>query len=66
MKNCFQATYGEPGLTYSYSGIQTPARPWLQPLRHIRDLLTEVTGHYYNFVLVNRLEAISRNTFQYF
>lgn len=49
-----QATYGDPGLTYTYSGIQTPARPWPQPLRRIRDLLTEVTGYDYNFVLINR------------
>lgn len=49
-----QATYGDPGLTYTYSGIQTPARPWPPPLQHVRDLLVRVTGHHYNFVLINR------------
>ncbi|KAG0722921.1 DNA oxidative demethylase ALKBH2 [Chionoecetes opilio] len=48
------ATYGDPGLTYKYSGVQTPARPWLEPLQHIRDVLARVTGHDYNFVLINR------------
>ncbi|KAG7163651.1 DNA oxidative demethylase ALKBH2-like, partial [Homarus americanus] len=49
-----KATYGDPGLTYKYSGIKTPARPWPQPLEAVRELVCKVTGHKYNFVLVNR------------
>lgn len=49
-----QATYGDSGLTYRYSGIVTPAQPWPRPLEVIRDLLARVTGHTFNFVLVNR------------
>ncbi|XP_068204394.1 DNA oxidative demethylase ALKBH2-like [Palaemon carinicauda] len=51
-----QGTYGDEGLSYRYSGILTPARPWPLPLRAIRDLLARVTGHAFNFVLVNRYE----------
>ncbi|KAK7065661.1 Alpha-ketoglutarate-dependent dioxygenase alkB 2 [Halocaridina rubra] len=49
-----QATYGDPGLTYKYSGKVTPARPWPRSLGAIRDLVTRVTGYAFNFVLVNR------------
>lgn len=49
-----QATYGDPGLTYTYSGIKTPSRPWPPALEAVRDLICEVTHQRYNFVLVNR------------
>ncbi|CAL4059704.1 unnamed protein product, partial [Meganyctiphanes norvegica] len=49
-----QVTYGDPGLTYKYSGIVTPALPWPQPMDAVRNLISRVTGHHYNFVLVNR------------
>lgn len=49
-----QVTYGDPGLTYKYSGIVRPAQPWPQPLEAVRDLLGNVTGYNFNFVLVNR------------
>ncbi|XP_066978616.1 DNA oxidative demethylase ALKBH2-like isoform X2 [Macrobrachium rosenbergii] len=51
-----KGTYGDEGLSYRYSGILTPARPWPRPLRAIRDLLVRVTGHTFNFVLVNRYQ----------
>nr|XP_045596158.1 DNA oxidative demethylase ALKBH2-like [Procambarus clarkii] len=49
-----QATYGDPGTTYKYSGVVRPARPWPRPLEALRDLIGKVTGYEYNFVLVNR------------
>ncbi|KAJ8378262.1 hypothetical protein AAFF_G00244660 [Aldrovandia affinis] len=49
-----QATYGEPGLMYSFSGVQHLARPWTPTLDYIRDAVTEATGRTFNFVLVNR------------
>ncbi|XP_042863596.1 DNA oxidative demethylase ALKBH2-like isoform X1 [Penaeus japonicus] len=49
-----QVTYGDPGLTYKYSGITTPAKPWPKTLKAVRDLVNRVTGYDYNFVLVNR------------
>lgn len=49
-----QVTYGDPGLTYKYSGITTPAKPWPKSLKAVRDLVNRVTGYDYNFVLVNR------------
>ncbi|KAF2358126.1 Alpha-ketoglutarate-dependent dioxygenase AlkB-like [Trinorchestia longiramus] len=49
-----QATYGDTGLTYTYSGITTPARPWPPTLAAVRDAVQAATGYKYNFVLVNR------------
>ncbi|RXM91091.1 DNA oxidative demethylase ALKBH2 [Acipenser ruthenus] len=50
-----QATYGDPGLNYSFSGVKLMARPWTPVLEIIRDQITEATGHTFNFVLVNSL-----------
>ncbi|KAK1160116.1 DNA oxidative demethylase ALKBH2-like [Acipenser oxyrinchus oxyrinchus] len=49
-----QATYGDPGLNYSFSGVKLMARPWTPVLEIIRDQITKATGHTFNFVLVNR------------
>ncbi|KAA0203924.1 hypothetical protein HAZT_HAZT003493 [Hyalella azteca] len=49
-----KATYGDEGLTYTYSGITTPARPWTATLGALREVLHTATGYRYNFVLVNR------------
>ncbi|XP_074525468.1 DNA oxidative demethylase ALKBH2 isoform X2 [Halichoeres trimaculatus] len=49
-----QATYGDEGLTYTYSGVTRLACPWTPTLEYIRDAVTETTGHTFNFVLVNR------------
>ncbi|MGH0179415.1 UNVERIFIED_CONTAM: hypothetical protein FKN15_001711 [Acipenser sinensis] len=48
-----QATYGDPGLNYSFSGVKLMAKPWTPVLEIIRDQITEATGHTFNFVLVN-------------
>ncbi|MBN3304242.1 ALKB2 demethylase, partial [Amia calva] len=49
-----QATYGDPGLLYSFSGVHLSAKPWTAVLEQIRDAVTKATGHIFNFVLVNR------------
>ncbi|XP_018604531.1 DNA oxidative demethylase ALKBH2 [Scleropages formosus] len=49
-----QATYGDPGLMYSFSGVYHLARPWTPTLEYVRDAVTRATGYTFNFVLVNR------------
>ncbi|XP_054629066.1 DNA oxidative demethylase ALKBH2 [Dunckerocampus dactyliophorus] len=49
-----QATYGDIGLTYTYSGVTRLACAWTPTLQYIRDAVTKTTGHTFNFVLVNR------------
>ncbi|XP_037337876.1 DNA oxidative demethylase ALKBH2 [Pungitius pungitius] len=49
-----QATYGDAGLTYTYSGVTRLACPWTPTLEYIRDAVTKTTGQTFNFVLVNR------------
>lgn len=45
-------SYGEPGLTYRYSGVTNVARPWLPEMVQLRDRLEAVDGRY-NFCLLN-------------
>ncbi|XP_012869789.1 PREDICTED: alpha-ketoglutarate-dependent dioxygenase alkB homolog 2 isoform X1 [Dipodomys ordii] len=49
-----QATYGDAGLTYTFSGLTLSPKPWLPVLERIRDRVSDVTGQTFNFVLVNR------------
>nr|XP_020450009.1 DNA oxidative demethylase ALKBH2 [Monopterus albus]XP_020450010.1 DNA oxidative demethylase ALKBH2 [Monopterus albus]XP_020450011.1 DNA oxidative demethylase ALKBH2 [Monopterus albus]XP_020450012.1 DNA oxidative demethylase ALKBH2 [Monopterus albus] len=49
-----QATYGDAGLTYTYSGVTRSACLWTPTLEYIRDVVTKTTGQTFNFVLVNR------------
>ncbi|XP_045890233.1 DNA oxidative demethylase ALKBH2 [Micropterus dolomieu] len=49
-----QATYGDAGLAYTYSGVTRLASPWTPTLEYIRDSVTKATGQTFNFVLVNR------------
>ncbi|XP_056144577.1 DNA oxidative demethylase ALKBH2 isoform X2 [Lampris incognitus] len=49
-----QATYGDAGLNYTYSGVKHSARLWTPTLAHIRNAVTKTTGQSFNFVLVNR------------
>ncbi|XP_078237963.1 DNA oxidative demethylase ALKBH2 [Pogona vitticeps] len=49
-----QVTYGDPGLTYTYSGVTFSPKPWIPVLDCIRDRLRLATGHAFNFVLINR------------
>nr|XP_029534110.1 DNA oxidative demethylase ALKBH2 [Oncorhynchus nerka] len=49
-----QATCGDAGLTYTYSGVSLQASPWTPTLEYIRDAVTKATGQTFNFVLINR------------
>lgn len=49
-----QAAFGDPGLSYSFSGVTVPANPWIPVLEWIRDALVERLDEKFNFVLVNR------------
>ncbi|XP_055970465.1 DNA oxidative demethylase ALKBH2 [Sorex fumeus] len=49
-----QATYGDEGLTYTFSGLTLSPRPWLPVLERVRARVSAVTGQTFNFVLVNR------------
>ncbi|NXO67973.1 ALKB2 demethylase, partial [Phainopepla nitens] len=49
-----KVTYGDPGLSYTYSGVTFRPKPWIPVLRRIRERLSSATGHSFNFVLINR------------
>ncbi|KRT81924.1 hypothetical protein AMK59_5310, partial [Oryctes borbonicus] len=49
-----QVAYGDEGLSYKFSGLVAPAKPWVPPLQVTRNLISEITGVRFNFVLVNR------------
>ncbi|XP_058014879.1 DNA oxidative demethylase ALKBH2 [Ahaetulla prasina] len=49
-----QVTYGDAGLTYTYSGVTFSPKPWIPILNRIRDRVQLVTAHTFNFVLINR------------
>ena len=48
------SAYGDPGVTYTYSGVTVQAKPWTKTLQWVRRKVEEATGVCYNFVLVNR------------
>lgn len=47
------ASYGDPGITYSYSGTVNTAEPWTATLLEIKSLIESVCGRY-NYCLLNR------------
>ncbi|XP_057621236.1 DNA oxidative demethylase ALKBH2 [Chionomys nivalis] len=49
-----QATYGDAGLTYTFSGLTLTPKPWIPVLERVRDQIFRVTGQTFNFVLINR------------
>uniref|UniRef100_A0A8D2AYR7 DNA oxidative demethylase ALKBH2 n=1 Tax=Sciurus vulgaris TaxID=55149 RepID=A0A8D2AYR7_SCIVU len=49
-----QATYGDAGLTYTFSGLTLSPKPWIPVLERVRDRVSGLTGQTFNFVLVNR------------
>lgn len=53
-----QVAYGDHGVNYQFSGVTIPAKPWIEPLKTVKELISKVTGYDYNFVLVNRLELV--------
>lgn len=51
-----QAAYGDAGLTYTFSGATVFAQPWNNApfLKSVSNLISSLTSHQFNFVLVNR------------
>ncbi|XP_072944303.1 DNA oxidative demethylase ALKBH2-like isoform X2 [Epargyreus clarus] len=39
-----QVAYGDPGITYTYSGITVPALPWPAPVLALRDFIFKLKG----------------------
>ncbi|XP_026742445.1 DNA oxidative demethylase ALKBH2-like [Trichoplusia ni] len=52
-----QVAYGDPGITYTYSGTTVPALPWPAPVLALRDFLLALKGVKYDFVLVNKYRS---------
>lgn len=48
-----QQWFGEPGQTYTWSGIRMGPTPWLPSLLRIRAKVEEASGHRFNTVLAN-------------
>ncbi len=48
-----QAWYGEPGLTYRYSGLQLTTLPWTPALQSLRARIEQHCEHRFNAVLAN-------------
>ena len=49
-----QAAFGDPGLSYNFSGVSVPALPWTPLLSKLKDIVCKQLGEQFNFVLVNR------------
>ncbi|XP_075686588.1 DNA oxidative demethylase ALKBH2 [Rhinoderma darwinii] len=49
-----QVTFGDEGLSYTFSGITLSPKPWIPLLILIRERVQLATGHSFNFVLINR------------
>ena len=49
-----EVAYGDPGLTYTFSGVTIPAKPWTPLLLQIKEHIESTTEKVFNFVLVNR------------
>jgi alkylated DNA repair dioxygenase AlkB len=47
------ASYGDPGVSYRYSGVDNVALPWTATLLEIKNRIEAVEGHY-NYCLLNR------------
>lgn len=45
--------YGDPGASYSYSGIQSDPNPWNEGLLFVKSKIEQVTGIFFNSVLLN-------------
>lgn len=47
------AWYGDPGISYAYSGVQLKASGWTPALKAIKNRLEELSGESFNSVLLN-------------
>jgi alkylated DNA repair dioxygenase AlkB len=50
------ASYGDPGITYRYSGVDNVALPWTSTLLEIKSKIEAVQGSY-NYCLLNRYRS---------
>ena len=50
------ASYGDDGLTYTYSGVTNTALPWTPTLLEIKQRIEAVQGRY-NYCLLNRYRS---------
>lgn len=48
------AAYGDVGMSYRFSGLTVYAQPWTPTLSEIKDIVENVSGATFNFVLINR------------
>lgn len=48
-----QTAYGDDGISYGYSGIRIPAKPWIPILLEIKNAIELLSGKNFNFCLVN-------------
>jgi len=47
------AWYGDPGTTYTYSGLTLTPQPWTEDLDQLRDAVGQAAGQAFNSVLLN-------------
>ena len=47
------AWYGDPGATYSYSGIVLTPHSWTKTIRHLKKSIEDIAEHRFNSVLLN-------------
>jgi alkylated DNA repair dioxygenase AlkB len=45
------AWFGDPGTSYTYSGIHENPEPWTSTLLHLRNLVEQATGEWFNSCL---------------
>lgn len=47
------AWYGDPGATYTYSGVAHEPLDWIAPVQTVRERVEEIAGRRFNSVLLN-------------
>jgi alkylated DNA repair dioxygenase AlkB len=52
-----QAWMGDPGTTYTYSGLRLDPDPWSPPVLELRAVASEAAGCEFNSVLLNRYRS---------
>lgn len=48
-----QAWFGDPGMTYTYSGLTLDPEPWNDTLRHIKEQIENYSDTHFNSLLAN-------------
>jgi len=51
-----QVAYGDPGTTYSFSGMTVNSKPWIPTIQRIKKDVEYMTGLNFNFCLVNKYD----------